>query len=206
MTAAVVVLIPVEVNADSVLALRGPRARSRPSNASTLQRLVEVNLKEGRSYFGNICFSWFAGPITIAVTTAAGVVVVADSITQLAVVVLSASWPGNGAHGSLRSTQTQILVPVTEELVTREALSRDGCMVQGFKDCEWLGVKETPEVVSVHLPNKSSLEAVIVCIASFQTCRVLILVGDPIPVLVGKGCLIASILVPIQIVIYGSVL
>ena len=145
--------------------------------------------------------TWFAGPITIAVTTAAGVVVVADSITQLAVVVLSASWPGNGAHGSLRSTQTQILVPVTEELVTREALSRDGCMVQGFQDCEWLGVKETPEVVSVHLPNKSPLEAVMVCIASFQTCRVLILVGDPIPVLVGKGCLIASILVPIQIVI-----
>ena len=95
---------------------------------------------------------------------------------------------------------------MTQNLVTHEALPRDGCVVQGFQDCEWLGVKETPEVVSVHLPNKSPLEAVMVCIASFQTCRVLILVGDPIPVLVGKGCLIASILVPIQIVIYGSVL
>ena len=149
--------------------------------------------------------TWFAGPITIAVA-AAGVVVVADGIAQLAVVVLSASWPGDGAHGSLRSTPAQVLVPMTKDLVIREALPRDGCMVQGFQDFEWLGVKETPEVVSVHLPNKSPLEAVMFCIASFQTCGVLILIGDPIPVLVGKGCLIASILVPIQIVIYGSVL
>ena len=109
--------------------------------------------------------TWFAGPITIAVA-AAGVVVVADSIAQLAVVVLSASWPGDGAHGSLRSTPTQVLVPVTEDLVTREALSRDGCVVQGFQDCERLGVEETQEVVSVHLPNKSPLEAVVVRIAS----------------------------------------
>ena len=138
--------------------------------------------------------------------TAAGVVVVADSIAQLAVVVLSASWPGDGAHGSLRRTLTQVLVPVTEDLVTREALSGDGCVVQGFQDCEWLGVEETQEVVSVHLPNKSPLEAVMVCIASFQTCGVLILVGDPIPVLVGKRCLIAAILVPVQLVIYGPVL
>merc|ERR1711962_818355 len=101
--------------------------------------------------------TWFAGPITIAVA-AAGVVVVADSIAQLTVVVLSASWPGDGTHGSLRSTPAQILVPVTEDLVTREALSRDGCVVQGFQDCEGFGVEETQEVVSVHLPNKSPLE------------------------------------------------
>ena len=64
LTAAVVVVIPVEVNADCVLALRGPCARSRPSNASTLQRLVEVNLKEERSNFENICcISWLRGGI-----------------------------------------------------------------------------------------------------------------------------------------------
>ena len=42
--------------------------------------------------------------------------------------------------------------------------------------------------------------------SELETCRVLILVGDPIPVLVGKRCLIAAILVPVQIVIYGPVL
>ena len=39
-------------------------------------------------------------------------------------------------------------------------------MVQGFQDCEWLGVEETQEVVSVDLPNKSPLEAVMVRIVS----------------------------------------
>ena len=95
---------------------------------------------------------------------------------------------------------------VTENLVPCKTLPGDRCVVQCRQNCERSEVEETSEVVGVHLPDKGSLEAVMVCIASFQTCRVLILVGDPIPVLVGKGCLIASILVPIQIVIYGSVL
>ena len=55
---------------------------------------------------------------------------------------------------------------MTKDLVIPEALPRDGCMVQGFQDSEWLGVEETAEVVRVDLPNKGPLEAVVVGIAS----------------------------------------
>ena len=55
---------------------------------------------------------------------------------------------------------------MTKDLVIREALPSDGCMVQGFQDSEWLGVEETAEVVRVDLPNKGPLEVVVVGIAS----------------------------------------
>merc|ERR1711962_1937830 len=92
-------------------------------NISLLTKMVAITNQVSIRAVGVGRTTWVAGPITIAVTTA-GVVVVADSIAQLAVVVLSASWPGDGAHGSLRSTQTQVLVPVTQNLVTHEALPR----------------------------------------------------------------------------------
>merc|ERR1712156_372510 len=85
-------------------------------NISCLTKMVAITKQAWRAV-GVGRTTWFAGTITIAVA-AAGVVVVADGIAQLAVVVLSASWPGDGAQGSLRSTQAQVLVPVTEDLVT----------------------------------------------------------------------------------------
>ena len=42
----VLVVVPIEVDADGVLAFRGPRAGARPGNASTVYSLVEVNLGE----------------------------------------------------------------------------------------------------------------------------------------------------------------
>ena len=44
----VLVVVPIEVDADGVLAFWGPRAGSRPGNASTVHSLVEVNLVEGK--------------------------------------------------------------------------------------------------------------------------------------------------------------
>ena len=44
----VLVVVPIEVDADGVLAFRGPRAGARPGNASTVYSLVEVNLVEGK--------------------------------------------------------------------------------------------------------------------------------------------------------------
>ena len=40
----VLVVVPIEVDTEGVLALRGPRSRSRPGNASAVHSLVEVNL------------------------------------------------------------------------------------------------------------------------------------------------------------------
>ena len=44
----VLVVVPIEVDTDGVLALRGPRSGSRPGDASTVHSLVEVNLVEGK--------------------------------------------------------------------------------------------------------------------------------------------------------------
>ena len=44
----VLVVLPIEVNTDGVLALWAPRPGSRPGNASTVHSLVEVNLVGGK--------------------------------------------------------------------------------------------------------------------------------------------------------------
>ena len=44
----VLVVVPIEVDTDGVLALRGPSSRSSPGNASAVHSLVEVNLVEGK--------------------------------------------------------------------------------------------------------------------------------------------------------------
>merc|ERR1712180_314303 len=86
---------------------------------------------------------------------------------------------------------------VTKDLVPCETLPGDRCVVQCRQNCERPEVEETSEVVGVHLPDKGSLEAVMVCIASLQICRVLIIIGDPVSVLVGKGRHVTAVLVPI---------
>merc|ERR1712212_761657 len=124
---------------------------------------------------------------TLSTVVAVGVVIVANAVTHLAFVVLNASrgwfsrcreftsWMSRisegVAHRSLRLAPALVLVPVTKDLVPSEACSGIGCVVQCCQDGVWpeaLFGKETPEVVSVHLPDKCSLQAVMVCIASLQ--------------------------------------
>merc|ERR1712047_92026 len=169
---------------------------------------------------GISCTTWQATQSLVAVVAVAvGVGVVADDVAHLTVVVFNTlrshrrqwpgwprrSWPGAITHRSLWFTSSLVLVPVTKNLVPCKTLPGDRCVVQCRQNCERPEVEETSEVVGVQLPDKGSLEAVMICIPSLQICRVLVVVGDPVSVLVGEGCHVAAVLVPVVAVVDSPV-
>ena len=102
-------------------------------------------------------------------------------------------------HGCLGAAAL-VLIGGSQDLVSLQAPATHQSVSDGCQDVVFGFAIHPHEVVSIHLPDKGPLEAIMVAIPNFDIHRVLIVIGDPVLALVHVGGEIASIPVTILLV------
>ena len=121
----------------------------------------------------------------IAVEAVAVVVLTHHGVVHVALVV---GVTDGGVEGDLaeRSGVTLVLVVIrsAQDLVSLQSSAPQNGLVDGIKDVVSLLPVQSSEVVSVDLPDKCSLQSVMVGVSDLDVYRVLVIVRDPVSALV----------------------